>query len=380
MKNILFVIPYLGGGGAERVLIDLMNVLSQQKKFRMTLFTIGSGILDDQLDKEIRHVKLFNVDLAKQDVVSKIKIRLILKSLKILSPSKMRKLLNIFLKETFDIEVAFLEGFPIKFVSQSSSMKIGWIHTDLKKFNYCKSYFKSKVEELDTYSRMDKVIFVSETSKAGYLEYFEGINNQDNLYALKNILNTDRVISLSKEKIELDFKYICSVGRLSAEKGFDRLIESYYKLKEEGKIGNLKLMIIGSGKSENELKELVRRLKLEESIIFVPFNKNPYKYIKNSEFVVSSSRVEGYPTVVLEALLLKKMVIATDTGASIILNNGEFGLVVPNNAEGVKKGIQEIIDENSVYAKKALAGEKMVLNENQKKLEEIIEVISSYKI
>ncbi|PGZ44815.1 glycosyl transferase, partial [Bacillus thuringiensis] len=83
-------------------------------------------------------MKLFNVDLANQDIISKIKIRLILKLLKILSPSKMRKFISIFLKESFDIEVAFLEGFPIKFVSQSSAMKIGWIHTDLKRFNYCR--------------------------------------------------------------------------------------------------------------------------------------------------------------------------------------------------------------------------------------------------
>ncbi|WP_448177792.1 hypothetical protein, partial [Stenotrophomonas maltophilia] len=84
MKNILFVIPYLGGGGAERVLIDLINTLNKKNIYNITIFTIGSGILDDQLDKEIRHVKLFNVDLANQDIISKIKIRLILKLLKIL--------------------------------------------------------------------------------------------------------------------------------------------------------------------------------------------------------------------------------------------------------------------------------------------------------
>ena len=64
-------------------------------------------------------------------------------------------------------------------------MKIGWIHTDLKRFNYCRAYFKNKINELDSYSSMNKLIFVSETSKVGYLEYFEGIRNQDNLYVLK---------------------------------------------------------------------------------------------------------------------------------------------------------------------------------------------------
>ena len=73
----------------------------------------------------------------------------------------------------------------------------------------------------------------------GYLEYFEGIRNQDNLYVLKNILNIERIMSLSKEEIEFDFKYICSVGRLSEEKGFDRLIESYYKLKRKEKLETL---------------------------------------------------------------------------------------------------------------------------------------------
>ena len=90
--------------------------------------------------------------------------------------------------------------------------------------------------------------------------------------------------------------------------------------------------------------------------------------------------MEGYPTVVLEALVLKKIVVATDTGASSILNNGEFGLVVSNNTDGIIKGIKEVMDRNSVYARKALLGEKMVLNENKEKLERIIEVINGYKM
>lgn len=375
MKNILFVIPYLGGGGAERVLIDLMNVLNRQQKYNITLFTIGSGILDDQLDSEIKHVKLVKVNLANQDMLSKIKIKVIFKVLKMLSPARMRSFLNRFLRENFDVEIAFLEGFPIKFVSQSNSKKIGWIHTDLNRFNYCKSYFKGKSEEMDSYSKMDKTAFVSELCKEGYLEYFNHIDNHNNLYVMKNLLNIERIIALSKESVNLDFKYICSVGRLSDEKGFDRLIKGYYRLKDEGHINNLKLVIIGSGKKENDLKNLVANLKLEGDILFIPFNKNPYKYIRNGEFFVSSSRVEGYPTVVLEALILEKSVIATNTGASTILNAGEFGLVVPNNSDGIIDGMKELICNSPLYTTKALSGKKMVLNQNRHKLNEIIEFL-----
>ena len=62
------------------------------------------------------------------------------------------------------------------------------------------------------------------------------------------------------------------------------------------------------------------------------------------------------------------------------MSNGEFGLVVQNNTDGLIKGIKEVMDKNSVYAKKALWGEKMVLNENKEKLEKIIEVINDCKI
>ena len=62
------------------------------------------------------------------------------------------------------------------------------------------------------------------------------------------------------------------------------------------------------------------------------------------------------------------------------MNNGEFGLVVSNNTDGIIKGIKEVMDRNSVYARKALLGEKMVLNENKEKLERIIEVINGYKM
>ena len=71
---------------------------------------------------------------------------------------------------------------------------------------------------MDSYSKMDKIAFVSELCKEGYLEYFNHIDNHNNLYVMKNLLNIERIIALSKESVNLDFKYICSVGRLSDEK------------------------------------------------------------------------------------------------------------------------------------------------------------------
>ncbi|MFK4391701.1 glycosyl transferase [Bacillus sp. AFS026049] len=379
MKKILFVVPYLGGGGAERVLVDLINLINKDYHFKysITLFTIGSGVLDDQVDGTIKHIKLINTDLSNKKFFPKIKIKLITGVLKLISPQSMRRFLNIILKETFDIEIAFLEGFPIKFVSQSSRQKIGWIHTDLSKFNYCKSYFRNKEEEINTYSEIDKTIFVSDLSREGYKEYFNNINNEKNLHVIRNALNIDRVIELSREGIDLDFKYICSVGRLSYEKGYDRLIKIYYELRNEKKITDIKLVLIGSGKLEIELKELAKSMNLEDHVIFIPFNTNPYKYIKKSEFFVSSSRVEGYPTVVLEALILDTPVLATDTGASVILNNGEFGLVVQNNSDELKKGILEVINNKAHYANKTTNGREMVYKINHNVVNNIIELLEN---
>ena len=126
----------LGGGGAERVLVDLSNLLESKysKEYSITVCTIFSGALDNQLNNRINFVRLFNRDFSKRrSIVNKIFFRILCLG------KVLRKLIDFKLKEKFDLEIAFLEGFPAKMVSISenkNTRKIGWIHANLKKLDY----------------------------------------------------------------------------------------------------------------------------------------------------------------------------------------------------------------------------------------------------
>jgi len=377
VKKIVFFAMNLGGGGAERVLVDLSNLLESKysKEYSITVCTIFSGALDNQLNNRINFVRLFNRDFSKRrSIVNKIFFRILC-----LGKGKvLRKLIDFKLKEKFDLEIAFLEGFPAKMVSISenkNTRKIGWIHANLKKLDYTAKFFNSTEHEVATYNELDQLVFVSDECSKGYISAFgEGHRRTQ---VIKNIVNYDRINRLAQEKNIFEFPYICSIGRLSDEKGFDRLIEAYRNLKLQKKIVNLKLIIVGSGKKEKELKNLIKEYNLQDDVILIPFSENPYKILSNCEFFISSSRTEGYPLVVVEALVLKKPVMVTETGAATVVGEGEYGLVVENSTRGIERGIVELLNEKSKFHEKATKGSIRVKAENEEKMNEIVSLFNN---
>ena len=82
------------------------------------------------------------------------------------------------------------------------------------------------------------------------------------------------------------------------------------------------------------------------------FTDNPYPYFKSADFYVLSSRYEGYPTVLFEAITLKKNIIATDvSGVREMLNDGELGLIVENSEEGIYQGMKEALSNTDNFNK-----------------------------
>ncbi|MGO4891713.1 glycosyltransferase [Flavobacterium sp. W21_SRS_FM6] len=125
---------------------------------------------------------------------------------------------------------------------------------------------------------------------------------------------------LNDENIQGD--YICGVGRLKHQKGFDILMKAY-SVCVNAKADIPKLVLVGDGPDHDALIKLRAELKLEDSVIFVGFTNNPYKYMKNSKLFVLSSRFEGMPTVLVEAIALGVPIVATNcpTGPSELIGH-----------------------------------------------------------
>jgi glycosyltransferase involved in cell wall biosynthesis len=105
------------------------------------------------------------------------------------------------------------------------------------------------------------------------------------------------------------------------------------------------LYIIGKGKDRELLKQTACELAIEKKTTFLGFLSNPYPWIRQALAVVHSAKFEGLPTALIEALLLDKLIIATDcpTGPREILGQGKAGILVPvGDAEALAKGMEQL--------------------------------------
>jgi glycosyltransferase involved in cell wall biosynthesis len=146
--------------------------------------------------------------------------------------------------------------------------------------------------------------------------------------SIQVIPNPNSLDSPQVNDIKFREKTVLAVGRLSYQKGFDLLIEAWNKVgaHEEG----WKLQIVGSGEEDEKLYRLVKNLNLDSSLEFIPATKNIEQYYPKASFFVLSSRYEGYPLVLVEAMGFSLPCIAFDckTGPREIIGNHKDGLLV----------------------------------------------------
>ena len=161
---------------------------------------------------------------------------------------------------------------------------------------------------------------------------------------------SDDICPLDNQEENNINNYIVGVGRLNKLKQFDKLIKSYSKSKLPEK--NIKLLIIGDGEEKQSLKQLIINLNINNEVELIPFKNNPYNIIKNAKALVLTSKVEGFPMVLLEALTLKTPVIAFNckSGPDEIIKHGENGLLVENqNEEQLTMALNKLLLDNDFY-------------------------------
>ena len=203
----------------------------------------------------------------------------------------------------------------LKIIIRSNSSPSGWSKNILKKYLY-------KI----IYNLADRVIVNS-------IDFKKELKNKFNLDSISiyNPLNKNEILKSSTKRVDIKFfkkksLNIISVARFSEQKDHESLIKSINILKSNF---NIKLLLIGSGPEKFKINNLIKKFKLQKYIKIIKFKKNPYPYIKKSDLFVLSSKYEGSPNVLLEAITLKKFVISSDcpTGPREILDNGKGGIL-----------------------------------------------------
>ncbi len=367
MKKVLFYIRSYFGGGAEKALLEYVSFLDKEK-FDVTImvrrkqgdFTDKFSSLEQQgvhlkeccdfltPGKNIFH-RLYNVVISKLADFCEFRF-----------PSVFYRLV---IREKYDVEIAFMHNEAAAILASSSnkkSLKLVWVHTDLRRIDTWKMYFKTRKRQKRIFSRFDHCVCVSKTA-AEALHDLLGI--KDNVRVIYNPVDYKRIRMLANEPLSVvnndDLPIVCAVGRLSWEKNFSMLIQAHAELLNEG-YRHL-LYIVGGGPQEAELNDLVKKLHVSETVILTGFKKNPYPYIMHSDFLVCSSVYEGLHIVSQEAIVLEKPIVSSCAVVKETFQNHDCGIITENNKDALKAGMLKMITDKDFFLKCKKEAEKQSL-------------------
>lgn len=311
-KNLVFFIPYIGGGGVEKNLFLISNYLST--KISNIYICTTSYKYKNKFSKKIKFI------LPKRKITENLYIRV--KYIYCLFT-----LLRFLLKNKNTVVFSFQANIycillckilKIKIISRSNSSPSGWSHNFIKKIIYKKII-----------NMADAIITNSKDFKKQMDKNF-GIKS----ICIYNPLN--RVEIIKKSRITSNFSFfsnkkkelkIINIGRLTEQKDQLTLLKSAKILKEK-KI-NFKLLILGKGVERENLQKYISENNLHKDIKIINFRENPFPILKKADLFILSSKYEGLPNVLLEAILLKKFIISSNcpTGPKEILLNGKGGFL-----------------------------------------------------
>ena len=336
MIKILFFIHDLGPGGAEKVLVNLLNNMDSSQ-FDITLMTlIGGGVNEQFLKPHIRYIPLFKKLPRGHSHL-----------MKLWTPRQLHKR---FIHDKYDIEVAYLEGPSARIISGcpcTDTKLVSWIHVEQHTKAKAAKAFRSYRESDWCYRKFHRTICVSNCVMRDFLGLYPGLSPVDVLY---NTNETGQILQKKDETIGEGVFFlgeirICGVGKLIQSKGFDRVLRIHKRLCDEGYPLHTYLLGVGSG--QESLEEYVRACNMTDSVTFLGYQTNPYKYVANCDLFVCASFAEGFSTAATEALIVGTPVCTVEVSGmkEMLGENNEYGIITDNNEEALYCGIKSLLDD-----------------------------------
>ena len=249
--------------------------------------------------------------------------------------------------EKYDVEIAFLEGYATQIIGASDnpdSLKIAFIHTDFRFFHHSLNSYRNERDEFECYKKFHHLVFVSKTARMGFFEIYPNL-----IYLKSSIcyppLTDNMLLSYNAKNAALNDKpYFITLTRLAPEKGLFKLIAAAKKLQNSN--FDVCFKIYGIGPMYESIKEMIVAENLEKYILLMGYNDSPYYDLKNSLAYICPSDNESFCIAIQEAMFLSVPIIACRSyGTEEILNNGEFGLLVDNNSDGLYNGIYQFMSD-----------------------------------
>lgn len=346
MKKILFLIHDLGPGGAEKVLVNLVNHMDS-KQYDITVMALFDiGVNKQFLAEHIHYKSVFKKVFPGNSHV-----------MKLASPELLH---CMFIREKYDIEVAYLEGPSARIISgcnDPDTKKVCWVHVEQKNKKRLTASFRGLKETIKCYRSFERIICVSETVRKDFIRQLPMSNSVEVIY---NTNESEKIRQLSKETVsecsfnENEIKLV-GVGKLLKSKGFDRMLRIVRKLREDYPVH---LYILGIGPEEDSLKRYIEHYQMKDYVQLLGYQINPYKFVGASDLFVCASYAEGFSTAATEALIVGTPVCTVDVAGmrEMLGEHSEYGLITDNTDRALYKGIRSLLDNPDLlreYKRKA---------------------------
>lgn len=344
MRKILFLIHDLGQGGAEKVLVNLVNNMDQSKFDISVTVLFGGGINEQFLAPDIHFHAVFPKEVPGNS-----------KLMKLLTPKQLHRLC---IKEQYDIEISYLEGSSARVISgcQNPNTKlVSWIHVEQHTIDKLAVSFRNEEEARACYNRFDQTVCVSQYVHDDFCQL---LDFQKPCRVLYNTVESEKILVQAKEgtpELMDDGRVrLVAVGTLKPSKGYMRLLSIIKRLRDEHY--PVHLYVLGIGPLQQEMEEYIRQNDLHDSVTLLGYQTNPYKYVSKCDLFVCASFAEGFSTAATESLIVGTPVCAVEVSGmrEMLGEHNEYGIVTENNEDALFYEVKRLLDSSELldYYKK----------------------------
>jgi glycosyltransferase involved in cell wall biosynthesis len=360
--KILFTTYYLGSGGAEKALINLLDMMDYDRYEVDLLLFEHKGLYLSQLNKNVNLLPL----IPEFDNIRRVKsyCKWAVLHGKPISAGKRvyylwqdkhgintnEKCWNLYMKrfltplpKEYDVAVGYLQGLSNWYVAEKvkAKAKFGWIHNDYKKVNYDKNF------DIQFFKKFQRVISVSQECTESLKQTFPTLSNR-----CETLLNLMSPKLIRKKANDPNENYpdnhkcmrLLTIGGLRHQKGFDMAIEACGKLKKKGY--TFLWYVIGIGELQDSLLKMVEVYDVKDSFIFLGERENPYPYIKQADIYVQPSYFEGKSIAIDEVKILYKPIVVTAFPSVYDqIQQEKTGVIIPIDAESIAFGIERLMKD-----------------------------------
>lgn len=388
-KNIIFVTKALWIGGIETALVNLLNQFNYEK-FEVTLLVLHAelNLLNDinpncrilivdrekmySFNEKYKYIKLYHLtEEAEQPSLLHRMFMWMIPFLKwVENRQYIRYIRRLMKNESFDTCIIYSDVV--------AEMAIQGVHAEHFLMYYHHGSMRHVYHDQAAYKKCDKIIAVSE-NQAEELRKFVPYA-KDKIVTIHNLTDIEGIqCKAAADTIEVFDKTrfnIVTVGRVSYEKGMDMAVQSCAKLVERGAT-NICWWIVGDGPAMPQIRTAITDMDIESYIKLVGMKDNPYPYVRQADLYVQPSRVESFGLTILEALVLGKVVVSTETfGAKENIINGINGFLCKLNANDISRTIENFLEHPEIIAR--LQGypiEEKCIKENKEAMDRLEQLL-----